>query len=62
MLTGEYLLPTIVDGLIQEKRVKFTVLPSRDKWFGVTFREDVPYVKQAFLDLVQDGVYPEKLF
>lgn len=61
-LTGEYLLPTIVDGLIQEKRVKLTVLPSRDKWFGVTFREDVPYVKQAFLDLVQDGVYPEKLF
>ncbi len=61
-LTGEYLLPTIVDGLIQEKRVKLTVLPSGDKWFGVTFREDVPYVKQAFLDLVQEGVYPEKLF
>ena len=62
LVTGEYLLPTIVDGLIQEKRVDLTVLSSKDKWFGVTFREDVPYVKQAFADLVARGVYPEKLF
>lgn len=61
-LTGEYLLPTIVDGLLQDGRVKLTVLPSGDKWFGVTFREDVPYVKQEFLDLVEQGVYPQKLF
>ena len=61
-LTGEYLLPTIVDGLIKEKRVDLTVLPSGDKWFGVTFQEDVPYVKEAFAELVAKGVYPEKLF
>ena len=61
-LIGEYLLPTIVDGLIKEKRVDLTVLPSGDKWFGVTFQEDVPYVKEAFAELVAKGVYPEKLF
>lgn len=61
-LTAEYLLPTIVDGLIKEKRVDLTVLPSGDKWFGVTFQEDVPYVKEAFADLVERGIYPKKLF
>ncbi|MDO4321754.1 MAG: sugar phosphate nucleotidyltransferase [Lachnospiraceae bacterium] len=61
-LTAEYLLPTIVDGLIKEKRVDLTVLPSGDKWFGVTFKEDVPYVKEAFADLVEKGIYPKKLF
>lgn len=59
---AEYLLPTIVDGLIKEKKVDLTVLPSSDRWFGVTFREDVPYVKQAFRELTEAGIYPEKLF
>lgn len=60
--TAEYLLPTIVDGLIKEKRVDLTVLSSADHWFGVTFKEDVPYVKKAIRELVDQGVYPEKLF
>ncbi len=61
-LTAEYLLPTIVDGLIKEKRVDLTVLPSTDRWFGVTFREDVPYVREAIQNLVDQGVYPASLF
>ena len=59
---AEYLLPTIVDRLLQEKRVDLAVLPSMDRWFGVTFKEDVPYVRTAFRDLVNRGIYPEKLF
>lgn len=59
---AEYLLPTIVDGLIKEKRVNLTVLPSMDHWFGVTFKDDVPYVRDAIRELIDKGVYPEKLF
>lgn len=60
--TAEYLLPTIVDGLLKENRVDLTVLPSNDRWFGVTFQDDVPYVRQAIADLVEAGTYPKKLF
>lgn len=60
--TAEYLLPTIVDGLLKEDRVELSVLQSNDHWFGVTFKEDVPYVKEAFAKLIADGVYPERLF
>lgn len=61
-LKAEYLLPTIVDQLIQEKRAKVAVLRSDDSWFGVTYKEDKPYVMAAFEKLIAEGVYKEKLF
>lgn len=60
--TAEYLLPTIVDGLIKEKRVNLTVLPSMDRWFGVTYKEDVPYVKEEFQKLIDTKIYKTPLF
>ena len=59
---GEYLIPTIVDGLIQEKKANVTVLESSDKWFGVTYKEDKPAVVRSFRELIDAGVYKEKLF
>lgn len=59
---AEYLLPTIVDGMLKEKRVDLSVLQSDDRWFGVTYKEDVPYVKEAFLQLIKQGVYEENLY
>ena len=61
-MKGEYLIPTIVDGLIQEKKANVTVLESRDRWFGVTYKEDKPSVVRSFQELIAAGVYKEKLF
>ena len=61
-MKGEYLIPTIVDGLIQEQKANVMVLESRDKWFGVTYKEDKPAVVQSFRELIDAGVYGEKLF
>ncbi len=60
--TAEYLLPDIMDGLLSRGRLDLTVLPSEDKWFGVTYQEDIPIVKKAFADLVSQGVYPGNLY
>lgn len=59
---GEYLIPTIMDELIQEKKANVTVLKSGDKWFGVTYKEDKPAVIRSFRELISAGVYREKLF
>ena len=59
---GEYLIPMIVDELIQEKKANVTVLESGDKWFGVTYKEDKPAVIRSFRELIAAGVYREKLF
>ncbi len=59
---SEYLLPSIIDRCIREGRGQVRVLPTHDKWFGVTYREDKPTVVAAIRKLIADGVYPEKLY
>ncbi|MCD8250390.1 MAG: nucleotidyltransferase [Lachnospiraceae bacterium] len=61
-MKGEYLIPTVVDQLIQEKKADVAILPSNDKWFGVTYKEDKPLVESSFRELIDKGVYKERLF
>ena len=55
-------MPTIVGGLLEEKKLSVRVLESKDKWFGVTYREDKDAVVSAVRELVDAGEYPENLF
>ena len=61
-LTAEYLLPTIVDEMLKDNRANVSVLPTDDRWFGVTYQEDIPSVRESFLRLSGEGVYPAKLW
>ncbi len=61
-LKSEFLLPTVVGELVQEKKCTVKVLTSNDKWFGVTYAEDKDNVVKSFRKLCDEGVYPEKLF
>lgn len=58
----EYLLPKIIDKLVGAQKAQVTVLETRDRWFGVTYKEDKPAVAAAIRNLVSEGVYPERLF
>lgn len=59
---SEYLIPKVVDQLIKAGKANVTVLETRDKWFGVTYKEDKQAVVEAIGRLILSGVYPEKLF
>lgn len=59
---SEYLIPKVVDQLIKAGKANVTVLETRDKWFGVTYKEDKQAVVEAVGKLISNGVYPEKLF
>ncbi len=59
---SEYLLPRIIDNLIQEGRARVKVLETKDRWFGVTYREDRQSVTDAIRELTERGIYKEKLF
>lgn len=61
-IKSEYLLPKIIDKLVQSGRAEVTVLETKDKWFGVTYKEDKPAVAEAIKRLVAEGVYPDRLF
>lgn len=58
----EYLLPTIVDKLVKSDKAQVKVLSSKDKWVGVTYKEDKPVVVESIRALVREGKYPEKLY
>ena len=61
-MKAEYLLPTIVGGLLREGKAEVAVLKSNDKWFGVTYKEDKEAVVASVRNLIDKGVYPNKLF
>lgn len=61
-LKAEYLLPRIIDNLIGSGKARVKVLETRDKWFGVTYKEDKEAVVAAIRRLIADGVYKEKLY
>lgn len=58
----EYLLPTIIDGLLQEGKVTVKLLETTDEWFGVTYKEDKMDVIKSFGRLIEEGVYAKRLF
>ena len=55
-MKDEYLLPIIGDGMLK-RGVEFTVLPTEDEWFGVTYKEDKAAVMESFKALYAQGVY-----
>ena len=61
-LKAEFLLPQIIDELIQAGRARVKVLPTPDKWYGVTYKEDRQAVSDALRAMVESGIYKEKLF
>lgn len=61
-LKAECYLPFVVDELLKENKAEVKVLKSKDRWFGVTYKEDKEMVKRSIADLKEKGVYPKNLF
>ena len=61
-LKGEYFLPSVVSQLIAEEKAQVKVLHSRDKWYGVTYKEDKPVVVAAIAEKTAQGLYPDNLW
>lgn len=59
---SEWYIPFVVDELIHEGKATCRVLPTESRWFGVTYREDKPFVVEAIAKLVAAGEYPARLF
>ena len=59
---AEFYIPYVVNELIKTDQVKLKVLESKDLWFGVTYKEDKDLAVRNIADLIEKGVYPEKLW
>ena len=59
---AEFLIPIFIGQLLDAKAATVRMLPTHDKWFGVTYQEDKPYVVESFRRLIEAGVYSEDLY
>ena len=59
---AEFFIPLMVNELITGKKATVKVLDTTSKWFGVTYAADRQSVVDKIKKLVDDGVYPNKLF
>ena len=61
-LKSECYLPGVVDELLKADKATVNILTSNDRWFGVTYKEDKPFVVDSIKKLKEAGVYPDKLW
>lgn len=61
-MKGEYFLPGVVDRLLHEGKAEVKVLKSKDRWYGVTYKEDKESVVSALQSMKDKGEYPDKLW
>lgn len=60
--SAEFYLPFVPGKLIEEGSASVKVLETDEKWYGVTYKQDMQTVKQALGEMTKSGKYPEKLW
>ena len=59
---AEFFIPIVADQYIKEKKGSIKVIQTTAQWFGVTYKEDAPMVREKLLKLTGKGEYPESLW
>ena len=62
LLTSEYLIPEVLSSLIVSGKASCKVILTTANWYGVTYKEDAPSVKNAIKDLISNGEYEENIW
>jgi NDP-sugar pyrophosphorylase family protein len=59
---SEFFIPIMADAFIKQNGGVIKVIPTTSQWFGVTYKEDAPGVKQSVKALIDSGEYPANLW
>lgn len=59
---AEYYLPYVPKAMIAAGKARVKVLATDERWYGMTYREDIEAVKAAISGMKAAGKYPEKLW
>jgi hypothetical protein len=61
-LKSELDIPTSVDKFVKSGDIKIKILASNERWFGVTYREDKPFVVENIKKMIRKGIYPARIY
>ena len=59
---SEFLIPTEMEVLRSRNAARIRVLSTTSQWFGMTYAEDMPGVREAFRTMTDEGLYTSPLF
>jgi hypothetical protein len=59
---AEFYIPTVVDTMVSHNQASVRVLPTTASWYGITYRDDKPFLMRGIRKLIEAGIYPEKLW
>lgn len=54
---SECYLPSVISKRIEEENMPVKILKTAEKWYGVTYREDMDSVREAMSKFINDGLY-----
>jgi len=58
---AEYFIPFAVNELLRAGKIRVKHIPTGDRWFGLTYPEDLPRVRSHVQELIREGIYPERI-
>jgi hypothetical protein len=58
---AEYFITFAVNELLRAGKIRVKHIPTGDRWFGLTHPEDLPLVRSHIRELINEGVYPERI-
>lgn len=61
-LTSEILIPVVLNELLKEKSIKIKTKETDEKWYGITYREDLEKIKNIIKEKQEKGEYPIQLW
>jgi UTP-glucose-1-phosphate uridylyltransferase len=61
-IKAEFLLPNVIDRLIKSGEIEIPVLETDEKWFGMTYKEDMKQVQDKLTALTNKGTYPSPIW
>ena len=61
-LKSELDIPTSVDKFVKSGQITIKILMSNERWFGVTYREDKPFVVESMKKMIRMGIYPARIY
>ncbi|NVF11181.1 nucleotidyltransferase [Anaerococcus sp. AGMB00486] len=62
LIDAEYILPNMIGEFLEDGIAEVKVLPTNDKWIGITYKEDLKPAQEEFKKMFKDGVYKENLW
>lgn len=61
-LKSELDIPTSLDIFVKNGNITIKILQTNERWFGVTYREDKPFVVESIRKMIRKGVYPARIY